>query len=189
MALRHWKLALALAGVAMHAAACRPSRPWWPWQKPAPAASPRSLPEIPVYEIAPRSDSTGLVVQPTRLRDPLANIPRSRRVTLTTNNADARTLLLLLAQEGEVSLVVSQDVQARVSVSFRDVPVADAMRAVIAEAGLSVLVGEHLSPWPPVVFYQLPVNVSEASAAAIAARFGVSGELAKWIVESRPKPD
>jgi hypothetical protein len=62
------------------------------------------------------------------------------------------------------------------------------MRAVVAEAGLSVMHGSLQSPWPPVVFYQLPVNVNQVSAETIVARFGVSAEMAKWIVESRPKP-
>jgi hypothetical protein len=73
-------------------------------------------------------------------------------------------------------------------VSFRDVLVADALRAVIAEVGLSVLVGPMQAPWAPVVFYQLPVHVDVASAEAIAKRFGVSLELAKFLVESRVKP-
>lgn len=147
-----------------------------------------ALPHLPVYEITPRADSLGFTVRAVSTRDPLANIPASKRVTLVSNNADARTLLLWLAQQGDVSLVVSQDVQARVSVNFRDVWVADAMRAVLAEAGLSVLIADAMSPWPPVVFYRLPVNVNEVSAEAIAERFGVSGELARWILESKPKP-
>jgi hypothetical protein len=56
----------------------------------------------------------------------------------------------------------------------------------MAEVGLSVLVGPMQAPWAPVVFYQLPVNVDVASAEAIAKRFGVSLELAKFLVERRP---
>lgn len=127
-----------------------------------------------------------MAITQTRSRDPLADITSIKRVTLTSDNADARTLLLWLAQQAGASLVVSQDVETRVSVSFRDVLVVDAMRAIMAEAGLSILVGAPTAPWSPVVFYQLPVDVDRASAEAIAARFGVSLELAKFIVESRP---
>ena len=146
------------------------------------------LPSIPVYEIASSPDTLRLALTPTRTRDPLAAITSTRRISLTSDNADARTLLLWLAQQAGVDLVVSSDVQSRVSVSFRDVLVVDAMRAILAEAGLSILVGELGAPWPPVVFHQLPVNIDVANAEAISARFGVSLELAKFIVESRPRP-
>lgn len=155
---------------------------------PAVVAIAQPLPEIPVYEIAQRSDTRGVTITAAQSRDPLAGIASTKRVTLTANNADARTLLLWLAQQAEVSLVVSQDVRSRVSVSFRDVPVVEAMRAILAEAGLSILVGVPTAPWPPVVFYQLPVDIERASAEVIAARFGVSLELAKFMVESRPRP-
>lgn len=150
-----------------------------------PAAEP--LPPIPVYEIATRMDTAGVTITRAESRDPLASVTSQKRITLTANNAEARTLLLWLAQQAEASLVISPEVQSRVSVSFRDVPVVEAMRAIIAEAGLSVLVGPLRAPWPPVVFYQLPVNIETASAEVISARFGVSLELAKFIVESRPR--
>jgi methylglyoxal synthase len=38
------------------------------------------------------------------------------------------------------------------------------------------------------VFYQIPVNINQASAEAIVARFGVTLEMARWIVENRVKP-
>ena len=60
------------------------------------------------------------------------------------------------------------------------------MRAILAEAGLSVLTGPRQPNWPPVVFYEMPVNVNEASAEGIMERFGVTAEMAQWIVESRP---
>jgi hypothetical protein len=143
---------------------------------------------IPVYEIVSSPDSLTPFLQPSRDRDPLSTIGGDTRVSLTSSNADARTLLLWLAQQGGVNLVVSQDVRARVSVNFADVPVSEAMRAVMAQAGLSFLVGDELSPWPPVVFYQLPIDINQASAEVIASRFGISIELARWIVESRVRP-
>jgi hypothetical protein len=85
-----------------------------------------------------------------------------------------------------VSLVVSPDVTSRVSVHFENVQAHDAMRAIMAEAGLSVLTAPLQPNWPPVVFHQLPVNVNEVSAERIVERFGVSAEMAQWIVQSRP---
>jgi hypothetical protein len=162
-----------------------------PAPAPLPADGERRIPDVPVYEISPSrgpgADSGGMVIQPAPNRDPLSRLASDKRVTLTTSTADARTLLLWLAQQGGLDLVVSRDVQARVSVSFKDVPVVDAIRAVIAEAGLSVLTADALSPWPPVVFYHLPVDVNQANEDVIVARFGVSREMARWIVESRPR--
>ena len=154
--------------------------------KPVVVADTAPLPPIPVYEIATGAETGSPVLSPVRSRDPLAGITSTKRITVTAQNQDVRTLLLWLAEQAGASLVISPDVNARVTVSFRDVLVADALRAVMAEVGLSVLVGPMQAPWAPVVFYQLPVNVDVASAEAIAKRFGVSLELAKFLVESRP---
>lgn len=145
-----------------------------------------ALPSIPVYEIAGGGDAP-LRLSLVRSRDPLSAVVSTKRVSLTASNQDVRTLLLWLAEQAGTSLVISPDVNARVTVAFRDVLVVDAMRALMAEAGLSVLVGPLEAPWSPVVFYQLPVNVNLASAEVIAARFGVSLELAKFMVQSRPQ--
>ena len=171
------RLALACAG-AFVIASCRHHEP---------DIATRPLPEIPVYVISP-SDSAGLVLAPEKSRDPIRDLRATKLVSLTANNAEARTLLLWLALQSGVSIVVAPDVTARVSVSFTDVPAADAMRAIIAEAGLSVLSPGLMSPWPPVVFFERPVNLNEVNAESIVARFGVSLEMAKWIVESRPRP-
>jgi hypothetical protein len=171
-----WR-ALSVAIAALCLASCRPSH----------AANPRPLPNIPVYAIRP-SDSTGVRIAPARATDSVAALGATKRVTIATSNADARTLLLWLADQAGVSLVVAPDVNARVSVSFTNVPAGEAMRAIMAKAGLSVLTPGFNGPWPPVVFYQLPANINEASADTIVALFGVSPEMAKWIVESRSKP-
>lgn len=155
-----------------------------------PAGEPAApLPPIPVYEIAPTPDSSRLSV--TRVpqasqRDPLARLGANRLVTITASNADARALLLWLAQEAGVSLVVAPDVTSRVSVHYENVPAGAAMRAIMAEAGLSVLSAPRHPNWPPVVFHQMPANIDEVSAERIMERFGVSVEMAQWIVESRP---
>jgi len=146
------------------------------------------LPAIPVYEIAQNADSTALVITPAPSRDPVGALGANRRVSLAASEADARTLLLWLAEEAGVNLVVSPEVRARVSVNFSNIPAVEAMRAIMSQAGLSVLTAASGSPWPPVVFFQPPVNVNEASVATIVARLGVSQEMAQWIVETRPQP-
>jgi hypothetical protein len=165
----------------MLAIACRPTEP---------AAEPAApLPAIPVYEIVPTPDSSRLTVSrvpQTTPGDPLARLGATRRVTITASNADARALLLWLAEEAGVSLVVAPDVTSRVSIHFENVRAGDAMRAIMAEAGLSVLTAPRQPNWPPVVFHQAPVNLDGATAEQIMDRFGVSAEMAQWIVENRP---
>jgi hypothetical protein len=173
-------VACSMAAAIVVLTGCRPSQPLGEPADP--------LPTIPVYEITPTRDSATLTIRPAPSRDPLGALGASRRVTLTASDADARTLLLWLAQEAGVNLVVSPDVRARVSVNFADVPAVDAMRAIMLQAGLSVLSAASGVAWPPVIFHHAPVNVNEASAAAIVARFGVSDEMVKWIMESRTRP-
>lgn len=145
---------------------------------------PQPMPAIQVFGIVRTPGDSTFSLAPTPSLDPIANLGASKRVSLNAKNADARTLLLWLARESGVDLSIAPDVNARVSVSFDNVPAADAMRAIIAEARLSVLAPGLRSPWPPVVFHQVPVNIKVASAEAIVARFGVSAEMAKWLVES-----
>lgn len=111
-----------------------------------------------------------------------------RRITLNAVDADARALLVAIAREAGISVVVSDDVRRRVSVSLTNAEPEEVLRAIIAQAGLSV-VEPRSSGLPPVVYYQLPLNVDHASADAIAVRFGVSPELARWIVANRPRPE
>ena len=158
------------------------------WTHHAATASSQPLPEIPVYEIAP-TDSARFAIAPVRWRDPITELRATKRISLTASNADARTLLLWLAEQAGVNLVVAPDVTARVSVAFTDIPAGEAMRAIIAEAGLSLLAGDLRSPWPPVVFFERPINVNEVSAESIVSRFGVSVEMARWLVENRPRPE
>jgi hypothetical protein len=155
-----------------------------------PAGEPADpLPAISAYEISPAQDSGRVTVSRVPReppRDPLARLGATRRVTISASNADARALLLWLAQEAGVSLVVAPDVTSRVTIHFENVQAADAMRAIMAEAGLSVLTAPRRPDWPPVVFHELPVNLDEVSAERIIERFGVSAEMAQWIVETRP---
>ena len=61
----------------------------------------------------------------------------------------------------------------------------DAIAAIMEAAGLSVDASPRGSMLPAVVFYHLPLDVNKASADAIVARFGVSKELAEFIVAAR----
>jgi hypothetical protein len=61
----------------------------------------------------------------------------------------------------------------------------EAVEAIILQAGLQVAAPAISGASPAVVFYQLPINVNEASRETIEARFGVSSEMAKWVVDSR----
>lgn len=121
-------------------------------------------------------------------RDPLAALGPTRLVTIHATNADARTLLVAVAREAGLDLVVDGNVRARVTVALSDVPAADAIRAIIESAGLAISGPSMSRAATSIVFYQLPVNIDRASAATIAARFGVTGELANFMVESRPQP-
>lgn len=142
------------------------------------------LPPLAVYQIA--VDSTlAIALRPAPARDPFEDIASTVRVSVNSDNADARTLLLWLARQAGVSLAVGDDVRIPVTVNFQDVLAVDAIRAIIHDAGLSILVGDRGAPWPPVVFHQVPTNIETATAEAIAARFGITIEMARWIVESR----
>jgi type II secretory pathway component GspD/PulD (secretin) len=114
---------------------------------------------------------------------PVADSAPVRGITITAHDADARSLLIAIAREAGVNLVVSSDVRRRVSLSLTNAQPEAAIAAIIAQAGLSVERGAQ--PTPAVVFYQLAVNVNEAPADVIAVRYGVSGELAAWVVETR----
>jgi hypothetical protein len=107
-------------------------------------------------------------------------------VTLSAANVDIRALLPVLAEAAGVSLVLGPDVTGRVSVNLKGVPARTALEAVLAEAGLS-LAGESSlqAPWGPTVFYAVPIDIDRASAAAIQRRFGVSPEVAEWLVANR----
>lgn len=111
----------------------------------------------------------------------------SQRITLTATNAQVRDLLPVLAEAAGVPLVMGPFVRGRVSVVFRDVPAIDALRAVIEQAGLVVGTSALVEPFPPVVFYQPPVNVNTADAATIKLRFDVTKEMADWLVVGRRK--
>ena len=137
---------------------------WMPPRMPRPV-----LPGAPMY-FPPVASST-----------PASTAPR---VTITADNADAREVLLAIGRLGGLDVVVSSQVQTRVTAHLIDVPADQAIQAIADVTGLGVL-----RPAAPggatVVFFQEPVNVNAAKSARIASRFGVSSELAK-VVEAQP---
>jgi len=146
--------------------------------RPAPVPAPppvivAEMPALPVQAVVSDSSSSA------------ASQIRGGRVTLSAANADLRDVLTLLANAADVNLVVGPDVRGRISVRFQNVPAIDALYAVIEQAGLSIGGAAPEAPWMKPVFYDLPVNVNFASAAAIRQRFEVTQPLAIWIVKAR----
>lgn len=155
------------------AAACRPF--WNRGGGPAPATAVRdTLPLLPAQTIV------------VERAVPPAVVDTGRRISVRAIDADARALLAGIAREAGINLVVSADVNRRVTLTLTDVPAMVAIREIVQAAGLTLeSPGDRGGALPAVVFYQLPVNINRASAETIAARFDVSLELARWIVEAR----
>lgn len=150
----------------------------------APTATTAQLPTIFAGQVVTGPANNTAQVQSTSPAQ-----PGERRITVTASNADVRELIPAIAAAGGISVVMSPDVQGRVSVRFVDVPVSQALRAVITEAGLTVGSDKLESPWAPAVFFSAPVNVNVANAQLISAHFGVSEALARVVVESRDAID
>ena len=156
--------------------------PWMSGRRPVIGPAPSPWQPIRVGEIVDTPPSV-----PSEYASPVAG-SSAKPITLTAADADVRSLLLAIAREAGINLVVSTDVKRRTSVSFKDMPADQAIRAIIADAGLSVIEPPSSRALPAVVYYQLAVSVNDAPAEAIAARFGVSSDLARWLVESRSAP-
>jgi hypothetical protein len=117
--------------------------------------------------------------------DPFAAVSSLQTVTLRAQDVEVRALLAALAETAAISLVLDPGVEGRMSVHLVDVPVADALREVLAAADLSVATPVAVAPWGPALFYATPIDIERASAELIQSRFGVSPEVAGWIVENR----
>lgn len=146
--------------------------------RPAPPMGTESMPELRIQQRAGAEEPTPAPV-------PLDLSREGRRVTLTAADADVRVLLPLLAEAAGVSLVLGPDARGSVSVHFEDVDAMAAIRQVLRQAGLTII-SPLEPPDRPTVFYTVPVNVDALSAEEIQAHFGVSAEVARLIVESRP---
>ena len=148
---------------------------------PAPTPSPVLMPVLPPLSVemstVPMGDQTA---KPALEK-------RASRLTLSASNVDVRELLPAIASAAGVSMVMAPDVRGRVTVHFVNADARDVLRAVIDQAGLTVGPVELIAPFQRPVFLDLPVNVNEASAAAMQARFGISATLADLIVSARPR--
>ena len=171
-------------GVLLLAAACAPnpappgifgSPEWTSGTDPLPALPPSPPLPPPTLIVTTVADETSESVTPVR------------SVTLTAANADVRALLPALAEAAHLSLVMGPQVEGRVTVNLVDVPADEALRLVLAEAGLMIEQPPFRSPWAPVVFYALPINVDTAEPELMRERYRISTEMAEWLVDARVK--
>lgn len=145
--------------------------------------TPSDLPPLPVEQVSDRS----LVRQtdPDDVKDFLARVPLGEPVSLRATSVEVPVLLAALGEAAGISLVVDPSIDGRISVNFVDVPAREALRIVLAETGLFIATGPPETPYGPVVFYTVPIDIDEASVELIVARFGVSRQVAEFIVRSR----
>jgi hypothetical protein len=114
-------------------------------------------------------------------------VPRARNpITLRAVDADARSLLVAVAEVAGFDLILSPEVRGRISLRLEQVPADEALTALMEALGLSSP-GVLKTPWGAAVFAQPPVLLDTLQADAIARRFGVSRELAAWIVAQRAR--
>lgn len=182
------RMVVAVVGCTVLLAGCGPGSPRIDLPDPIRDDAGGQLPRVQVEQVA-GVEGAG-VEEAGRPLSPEAVEALSRpgeRVTMTAVGTDLRSLLAALAEAAGVSLVVGPAVEGRVTVRFEDAWARDALEAVVRETGY--MIARPLTvPWPPTVFYVVPVNVNEADAATIQARFGVSAELARFLVRSRIPP-
>ncbi|HYC52893.1 MAG TPA: hypothetical protein VEB19_17395 [Gemmatimonadaceae bacterium] len=96
-----------------------------------------------------------------------------------------RDVLFAIGQISGVNVVVSPDVNARVSAVLQNVTGDEAIQAIVDAAGLTILKPLR-AEGATTVFLQAPVNINSATAREITDRFGVSREIAGLIVETQP---
>jgi hypothetical protein len=162
--------------------ACRHTTPTLESTSAAPAVSPQAP------QLSP----------PNNLTIPAPPLPGSRtttsveeHVTIDTHGAeiDVRQALGFIASRSGFSLVYSPEINKKVRLQLIDVPVSEALQAVLSVAGLTLESTTPKAKAPTsssVVFYELPVNVDSLSAEAIMKRFGVGRAIAELLVQNRP---
>lgn len=143
------------------------------------------VPAAPSADSLPRISAEALVEE--RAADAPRAAPDGKLISVSAIDADVRPLLVGIAREGGLDLIVANDVNRRVTVHLKDVTATQAIAAISSAAGLTLAMPQQRQ-LPSIVYFQLPVNVNSASAETIAARFGVSAEMARFIVESREPP-
>jgi hypothetical protein len=143
-------------------------------------------PSLPAPEPMPVMTEVTTAVSPAIAADTAAEA----RVSIDTHGGeiDVRNALAFIAEQGKLSLVVSPEIDKKVRLQLRDVPVSQALEAVLDAAGLTL---ENMNApktherTSSVVFYQLPVNVDSLSVEAIMKRFGVGRTAAELMVNAR----
>ena len=148
----------------------------------APEAAVPTAPRV--TDSLPRISAESLVEERSSADAPRDAAASDKLISVSAIDADVRPLLVGIAREAGLDLIVANDVNRRVTVNLRDVTAAQAIATISSAAGLTLAVPQQRQ-LPSIVYYQLPVNVNAASAETIAARFGVSAEMARFIVESR----
>ncbi len=145
-----------------------------------------SPPALPLQQPTAEPMTTSAAMSAPLVTDTASEV----RVDIDTHGAeiDVRQALAFLADKGKLSLVFSPEINKKVRLQLHDVPVSQALRAVLASANLTL---ENMNaptttgPTSSVVFYQLPVNVDSLSVEAIMKRFGVGRTAAELIVQTR----
>lgn len=151
--------------------------------EPEPFAAPL-LPALPVSQAAESQFRSDSIVPPYSSRiDTGAEL--GEPITLSAIDADVRTVLPLLARAAGVSLVLGPEIEGRITVHFEQVPARAALQAALDAAGFGLMPDSVAVPWGPTRFYALPFHLDTADAEALQARFGVSEEMARWIIENR----
>lgn len=176
-------LALAALLTVLATSCAAPARA--PRATPAPAPSP--LPPL-VVEVLPAAPDPeleyGLLPPPGTVQPPAVD-SGPQPITLTATNADLRALILALADALDYDIVLDPEVRGRVSVRFDGVPADVALGAVLDAAGLSIAAGGIKPPYGDVSFYPVPIDVELADLETLMRRYGISRELAEWVVRSR----
>lgn len=178
MSHRHLPLRCTMIGMAVIVTGCATSL-----QPRASARNPSDLPPLPVEQVSDRTMELQTV--PNDVEDFLSRVPLGEPVSLRATSVEVPVLLAALGEAAGISLVVDPSIEGRISVNFVDVPAREALRLVLAETGLFIATGPPEAPYGPVVFYTVPIDIDQASVEVIQARFGVSRQVAEFIVRSR----
>ncbi len=139
---------------------------------------------------APRLPSVRLATAPVLSVLPDTNVAPEARVTLITgdHDMDVRQALEYIAKRGGYGLAISPTLKSRIRLNLVDVPVSEALRAVLTQANLRLATGaaDIDVAWnPSLVFYQLATNIDSLSVDAMMKRYGITREIAEVIVSAR----
>jgi len=103
--------------------------------KPPAAATPDST-DYASPEVASYGASSGPITQQSMPQNRRRKVYRGKKMDLDLMDTDVHNLMRLLADVGDVNIVVPDDIKARVTVRLRDVPWDQAMEVILASKGL-----------------------------------------------------